>query len=96
MGHLGGPVVHRQKNPPNLGRMGCVSWLVNHKRPMTEFCFWQFYVPIICIYDPLSLDLLELFFTQASLAISCALCIHLLSYRIGQKDMNSMTMYVCK
>ena len=23
--HFGGPVVHRQKCPPNMGRMGCVS-----------------------------------------------------------------------
>ena len=29
---FGGPVVHRQKNPPNLGWMGCACWLPSPKR----------------------------------------------------------------
>ena len=32
-------MVHRQKNPPNLGRIGCVSQVANPKRLQLLFHF---------------------------------------------------------
>ena len=62
MGRLGFTSQLTQPILPKFGGFFCLCTTGPPKYPMTGFCFWQFYVPIICVYDRLSLDLLELFF----------------------------------
>ena len=39
LGPFWGPMVHRQKTPPNLGRMGCACQLLSPKGPKVWFNF---------------------------------------------------------
>ena len=36
----GGPVVHRQKTPPNMGRLGCVCQVLSSKGHDFSFQYW--------------------------------------------------------
>ena len=42
LARFGGPVVHRPKNPPNLGRMGCLCQLISPKGQMIWFLFFHY------------------------------------------------------
>ena len=41
----GGPVVHRQKTPPNMGRLGCVCQVLSPKGHDCSFQYWWFWLP---------------------------------------------------
>ena len=43
---LRGLVQHRPKNPPNLGRMGCLCQLLSPKGHMIWFLFFQYTFPV--------------------------------------------------
>ena len=58
----GGPVVHRQKTPPNMGRLGCVCQVLSPKGHDCSFQYWWFWLPHRSLEPFLPLKCLATFF----------------------------------
>ena len=58
----GGPVVHRQKTPPNMGRLGCVCQVLSPKGHDFSFQYWWFWLPQRSLEPFLPLKCLATFF----------------------------------